>query len=143
MEPLRNKPDLTGLSPFQAIQTARLHHMTLPDGLTAQLKEAEREAQLYQLKCKMKPYYGDHLKSERTPMVARVKNLTDEWHYALQKNVQEMSENNQGKAVQTLVNKGKRLSEKENLQELQAAPKSISSKDVPIGVPSHPLLPLI
>lgn len=140
MEPLRPKPDLTGLSPFQAIQTARAHQMALPDGLHAQL----REAQLYQLRCKMKTYYAENLLTERTPMVARVTNLTDEWHYALQKNVQELTENNQGKAVQTLVQNGKRLAEKECHPTLQAAPEGIaSSQEVRICVPSHPLLPLI
>ncbi len=144
MQPLNKQPNLTGLTPFQAIQTARANQITLPPDLNRQLKEAMREAQNYQLKCKMKPHYQEVLEAERTHIMARVENLADEWAYALQKNVKEMKENNQGKAIQALVQAGDNIQKSEQRRTLVDAPSSLgANQNSVIRVPSHPLLPLI
>ncbi|WP_088840731.1 hypothetical protein [Listeria sp. ILCC797] len=144
MQPPKQQPDLTGLSPFQAVQTARANQMALPLELSMQVREAKREAQNYQLKRKMKPYYQEVFATERTLVVARVENLTDEWRYAIQKHTKEMKENHQGKAIQALARSGEIIAEHVRKEELKKAPDSLApSMDSVIRVPSHPLLPLI
>ncbi|MHC5253122.1 hypothetical protein ACYRFS_12950 [Listeria kieliensis] len=145
MQPLKDKPDLSAMPPFQAIQTARANNMPLPDSLNMQLKQAKTEAQLYQLKTRMKSHYKQVLQEEREPLKQKSSQLFGDWKQEMNHVLKEISGNSKGKASQILDDAGHKIVKHESLlSDIKKGPKSIKSKtDLSIAIPSHPLLPLI
>lgn len=145
MEPIKDKPDLSTMSPFQAIQTARVNNMPLPLELNMQLKQAKTEAQLYQLKIKMKSHYPNVMQDEREALQKKGSELFEEWKQEMDHAIKEIVENSHGKASQQLEDEGRQISKQEDIYEdIKKAPKNIQAKKtISILAPSHPLLPLI
>ncbi|MHC5251021.1 hypothetical protein [Listeria kieliensis] len=142
---MKDKPDLSTMPPFQAIQTARANNMPLPPGLNMQLKQAKTEAQLYQLKTRMKSHYPNVLQDERETLQKKGSELFKEWKQEMDHVIKEIAGNSHGKASQKLEDEGRQISKQEDLSEdIKKAPKNIQAKTaISIPVPSHPLLPLI
>lgn len=145
MEPLRNKPELTHLSPFQAIQTARAHNMPLPPELNRQLKQAKEEEQLYHLKKQMLHYYPSVMQEYEQQVKRDVARCLNDWQDEMVHCQKEVSENSHGKASEQLVINGKNMVQQPHVRnDVETAAESMACREeMVIPVPSHPLLPLI
>lgn len=142
---MRNKPDLTGLSPFQAIQTARVNNLPLPAALNMQLQEARTEEQLYHLKKRMLHYYPDVIQEYKQQVERDVAQWLSEWQDEIERCTKEVSENSKGKASDQLGIEGRNIVQQPHVKiDVESAPRSMAVNEaIAIPVPSHPLLPLI
>jgi hypothetical protein len=142
---MRNKPDLTGLSPFQAIQTARANNLPLPAALNMQLQEARTEEQLYHLKKRMLHYYPSVLQDFEHQVQRDVEKYFNEWLDEMEQCTKEVSENSKGKASEQLDLEGQNIVQQPHLRsDVKKAPASVAvNEKIVIQVPSHPLLPLV
>ncbi|WP_088816438.1 hypothetical protein [Listeria goaensis] len=145
MDSMKNKPDLTQLSPFQAIQTARANHMPLPPELNMQLRQAREEEQLYYLKKRMFQYYPSVLQDYERQVKLDVERCFNEWQDEIEQCTKEVSENSKGKASEQLGLEGKNIVQKPHLRnDVEKAHESVAfNEEIVLQVPSHPLLPLI
>ncbi|EUJ26928.1 hypothetical protein MFLO_13690 [Listeria floridensis FSL S10-1187] len=136
--------DLSTLSPFQAIQTARAEGQALSPMLQAQLNEAKREAQLQTMKTRQKAVMETRVTDLQAKEVKKIQAQTHQLQKYLQSSGAELQAACRGKASEALQQKLKFAKNDQLKEDTTVGSKSIgSNRYVTIPFPSHPLLALI